>query len=216
MRHTYTKKEALRVMIATAKEYEKNLVGRNYLFLYRNQETHQIEYFETVFLARNFQHLTGVEFLDEQGNVRKNSVFFYRKCLSNTITEKEICFKKDGTTPLKLAVLPQVVHFLKFSKMTTFYNGARPKLALERLAGTTHYCLGFIREGNYYIPSSCLQEDIRNLGDKPSQVLAVMSKKANSSEKQYKEICYTAKGITLSNLRLPEALSQLIGWESQV
>ena len=167
---------------------------------------HQLEYFETVFLPRNFQHLSGLEFLDEQGNVRNNSVYFYRSCLSNTITEQQIRFKSDGTTPLKLAVLPQVVRFLEFSKMTVLYNGRRPKLALERLVGTTNYSVGFVQDGQYYVPSSCLQEDIRNLGDKPSQILAVLSKRADASEKQYKEVCYVAKGISLSNLKLPEEL----------
>ena len=206
MKRTYTKKEAIRIIIATAREYERKLVGKNFLFLYRNRGNNQLEYFETVFLPRNFQHLSGLEFLDEQGNVRNNSVYFYRSCLSNTITEQQIRFKSDGTTPLKLAVLPQVVRFLEFSKMTVLYNGRRPKLALERLVGTTNYSVGFVQDGQYYVPSSCLQEDIRNLGDKPSQILAVLSKRADASEKQYKEVCYVAKGISLSNLKLPEEL----------
>lgn len=33
MKHTYTKKEALRIMISTAKEYAKLLEGMNYLFI---------------------------------------------------------------------------------------------------------------------------------------------------------------------------------------
>lgn len=32
MKHTYTKKEALRIIIATAKEYAKMLEGLNYLY----------------------------------------------------------------------------------------------------------------------------------------------------------------------------------------
>lgn len=62
MKHTYTKKEALRIIIATAKEYAKMLEGLNYLFIYRNRVSNEIEYFEAVFLPRNYQHLTGVEF----------------------------------------------------------------------------------------------------------------------------------------------------------
>lgn len=62
MKHTYTKKEALRIIIATAKEYAKMLEGLNYLFIYRNRTSNEIEHFESVFLPRNYQHLTGVEF----------------------------------------------------------------------------------------------------------------------------------------------------------
>ena len=94
MKHTYTKKEALRIIIATAKEYAKMLGGLNYLFIYRNRVSNEIEYFEAVFLPRNYQHLTGVEFLDMEGNLQKNSVFFYHKCLDNTLTEDEFRFKR--------------------------------------------------------------------------------------------------------------------------
>ncbi len=173
MKHTYTKKEALRIIIATAKQYAEMLEGLNYLFVYRNRSNHKIEYFETVFLPRNYQHLTGIDFLDTKGHLQKNSVFFYKKCLDNTLTENEIRFKRDGTTALKLEALPKLVQFLRFSKMTTLYNGTRPRLAVDRVAGTINYCLGFINDGDYFVPSSCLLEDIRKLGDKPSQILAI-------------------------------------------
>ena len=62
MKHTYTKKDALRIIIAAAKEYAKMLDGMNYLFIYRNRYSNEIEYFETLFLPRNYQHLTGIEF----------------------------------------------------------------------------------------------------------------------------------------------------------
>lgn len=216
MKRTYTKKEALRIIIAAAKGYSKMLEGLNYLFIYCNRENNQIEYFEAVFLPRNFQHLTGVEHLDSEGNIQKNSVFFYQKCLNNTITEAEIRFRKDGTTPLKLEALPRLVQFLRFSKMTVLYNGIRPKLAVDRIAGTTNYCLGFVKDGDYFVPSSCLLEDIRKLGSKPSQILAIMSKKANQSETIYKEIRYVVKGIPLNKLKLSDKLSNLISLEKYI
>lgn len=216
MKHTYTKKEALRIIIAAAREYAKILEGLNYLFIYRDRGNNEIEYFEAVFLPRNFQHLTGIEFLDMAGNLQKNSVFFYHKCLDNTLTEDEIQFKKDGTTPLKLETLPNLVHFLRFSKMTALYNGIRPKLAVDRMAGTINYCLGFVRDGNYFVPNSCLMEDIRKWGDNPSQILAIMSKKANASEPIYEEIRYVAKGVSLNKLRLSDELNNLISLEKYV
>lgn len=216
MKHTYTKKEALRIIIATAKEYAKMLEGLNYLFIYRNRVSNEIEYFEAVFLPRNYQHLTGVEFLDMEGNLQKNSVFFYHKCLDNTLTEEEFRFKEDGTTPLKLEALPKLVQFLRFSKMTALYNGIRPKLAVDRVAGTINYCLGFIKDGDYFVPSSCLLEDIRKLGDNPSQILAIMSKKANQSEPIYKDIRYVAKGVPLNKLKMSDELNNLISLEKYI
>lgn len=216
MKHTYTKKEALRIIIAAAKDYADMLEGMNYLFIYRDRASGGIEFFETVFLPRNYQHLTGIEYLGPDGKPQKNSVFFYRKCLSNTITEDEICFRKDGTTPLKLEALPKLVRFLRFSKMTALYNGTRPKLAVERIAGTTNYCLGFVKDGDYYVPGSCLLEDIRKLGDRPSQILAVLSKKSDRSEPVYKTVRYTAKGIDLDRLKLTNSLNRLISLDDHV
>lgn len=216
MKHTYTKKEALRIIIATAKEYAKMLEGLNYLFIYRNRISNEIEHFQAVFLPRNYQHLTGVEFLDTEGNLQKNSVFFYHKCLDNTLTENVFRFKEDGTTPLKLEALPKLVQFLRFSKMTALYNGIRPKLAVDRVVGTINYCLGFIKDGDYFVPSSCLLEDVRKLGDNPSQILAIMSKKANLSENIYKKIRYVAKGVPLNKLKISDELNTLISLENYI
>lgn len=213
MKHTYTKKEALHIITATAKVYAKMLEGLNYLFIYRNRSDNKIEYFETVFLPRNYQHLTGVDFLDKEGNLQRNSVFFYQKCLDNMLTEAEIRFKEDGTTPLKLEALPKLVQFLRFSKMTVVYNGMRPKLTVDRIVGTVTYCLGFIKDGNYFVPSSCLLEDVRRMGDNPSQILAIFSKKAVRAERIYKEIRYVAKGVPLDKLTLTDDLNFLISLE---
>lgn len=213
MKHTYTKKETLHIITATAKVYAKMLEGLNYLFIYRNRSDNKIEYFETVFLPRNYQHLTGVDFLDKEGNLQRNSVFFYQKCLDNMLTEAEIRFKEDGTTPLKLEALPKLVQFLRFSKMTVVYNGMRPKLTVDRIVGTVTYCLGFIKDGNYYVPSSCLLEDVRRMGDNPSQILAIFSKKAVREERIYKEIRFVAKGVPLDKLTLTDDLNFLISLE---
>ena len=64
----------------------------------------------------------------------------------------------------------------------SIHSDIRPKLALDRIAGTANYCLGFEKDGRYFVPSSCLLEDVRNLGEHPSQILAIMSK--NTEEKK--------------------------------
>ena len=216
MQYTHTKKEVIYTITNAAKEYKKRLDGRNFLFIYRDRKSGEIEFFETLFLPRNYQHLTGVEFVDAEGKVRKDAVFFYRKCLAGQLRESEIRFKSDGTTPLKLEVLPKLIEFLRFSKMTAIYNGMRPKLAIDRVAGTINYCLGFTKEQDYYVPSSCLKEDVRRLGDNPAQILAIMSKKVNIKRKIYTEINYVAKGLPFNKLVLPQELSSLISLENYV
>lgn len=55
-------KDAIRIISRAAKDYDDKLNGYNYIFIYKNRQNNQIEYFESAFLPRNFQHLTGIEF----------------------------------------------------------------------------------------------------------------------------------------------------------
>ena len=98
--------------------------------------------------------------------------------------------------------------------MTTVYNGTRPKLTIDRAAGITNYCLGFVKDGNYFVPVSCLLEDIRTLGNCASQILAIMSKKAVKKKQIYKEIRYVAKGVSLNKLSVPSKLNTLMSLDN--
>lgn len=207
-------KNAMRVITSAAEKYHNSLEGYNYIFIFKNRSTNQIEYFESIFLSRNFQHLTGIEFIDKQGNLLHNPTQFYKKCVNRTLKESEIRFKPDGTTDLKLQALPFIVNFLKSSKMTAVYNSIRPKLSVDRLTGTTNFFLGFTKDNNYYVPSSCLLEDIRNLADSTHQILAIFSKPASQKFPIYKDIRYIAKGVKLNRLNFPDDLAALISLEN--
>ncbi|MCR5089280.1 MAG: hypothetical protein K6C08_07215 [Oscillospiraceae bacterium] len=204
----FTKREAVRIITSAAKDYQDILSGMNYLFIYRERSDNSVRFFETLFLPRNFQHLTGLELLDGDGMIDKKPLLFYERCLNRKLSEDDIAFRSDGTTRFKLEALPRIVNFISSSKMTGLYNDFRPLLAIDRLAGTTNFCLGFTQDGKYYAPSSCLLEDIRNLANKPSQVLAVMSKK--SDEPIYKDIRYIAKKLPFDKLKIPDDLDGII------
>lgn len=206
----YTKKEAIRIVSESANDYANNLVNKNFIIIYRNRTNSKLEYFETVFLPRNFQHLTGLEFVDDKGNVLKQAGNFYRKCLNHALSEKEIRYKDDGTTNMKLAALPKVVNFFKTSKMTTSLNTYQPLLQVDRLVGNISYCLGFTKDGKYYVPSSCLLKDIRDFSDSTSQIVAVLSKPSNKTANTYRELKYSAKGIDLNKLSIPTSLRDLM------
>ena len=204
----FTKREAIRIVTAASKDFQRVLEGMNYVFIYRDRSSNEVDYFESIFLPRNFQHLTGIEMVDENGLPDKRPLLFYERCLNSKLSEDGIRFRADGTTRFKLEALPRIVNFISSSKMTGLYNGVRPLLAVDRLTGTTNFCLGFTQDGKYYAPSSCLLEDIRDLSERPSQVLAVMSKKSDAP--MYKDIRYVAKGIPFDKLRLPEDIAGII------
>ena len=142
----------------------------------------------------------------------KNSSDFYRKCLSNNLSEDDFTFKEDGTTDLKLKALPQIVNFFQMSTMTTLYSNTLPRLYTERLAGNVTACVGFIVDDNngYYVPNTCLLQDIRTLGAPTNQILAILSKPASKEYSLYSTIEYQAKGISVDSIRSLKAFRSLI------
>ena len=53
-----------------AKQYEKNLLNKNFIIIYRDKLSNQIKDLEVFFGKENYQHLTGIELIDEDGNIR--------------------------------------------------------------------------------------------------------------------------------------------------
>ena len=93
----HTAKEAVKIIIATAKDYNRLLENKNFIFIYRNRLNNQIEYCETVVLPRHFQHLCGVDYINsDNGKVIHNSTDFYNRALNNELSHKEIKLREDG------------------------------------------------------------------------------------------------------------------------
>lgn len=212
--HSYTLEEARSIVMRCAKQYRDNLLDKTFIIIYRDRVDKVIKFLEIYFGAENYQHLTGVELLDKEGNVRQHvAEMFFDKCLNNRLAKSEIQFKKDGTTNLKLAALPIMMQIQKVTKIAGDYNGARPYLVADKLVGNVNFCLGLIQayEKGCYVPASTLLEDIKNLTNEPSQVLVIFSKE--KSEMLYKKIRHVAKGLNLSNIKLPKEITDMISLE---
>lgn len=187
------KSDAIHIITKCAKVYHNELENRNLLFLFG--KTTVPESFETIFTARNYLHLTGVA-------TNIHSVDFYKKCLNGRIDSEDFAFASDGTTALKLQVLPQLMRVYQTAKMIGNYDLSRITLHTEKLAGNVSACMGFIRNpecSNYYIPNTALKEDIRNISIHPAmRVIAILRKMRK--ELTYSEFCYTAKGVEIQSL----------------
>lgn len=118
-----TKEEARRKVLNCAKLYQKKLLNKKLLIIYRERSNNTIQYIEICFYERNYQHLTGIELIDEKGKkVTKQSVNFFRKCITGKLSLREIQFRKDGTTPLKLSALEVLMDVTKVTKIAGSYN----------------------------------------------------------------------------------------------
>lgn len=205
MKTDFSKAEAIKIVTLAAKEYKEKLEGKNLLFVYLNGN--HIESFETLFQGNNFQHLTGLEMLDSRGTKIKNPKFFYSKCIKGKLKESEIAFRKDGTTVLKLNAILSAVIYIDQAKMTGLFTETGLKLVVDRLVGTTSYCIGLKKKGQYYLPSSCLLEDIRKMAKPWSRIIAVFSKSAVCKEEKYSTLRYVAKDYSFDESILPAEIS---------
>lgn len=104
--------------------------------MYRDYDTKSLMYIEPVFLSRNFQHLTGINLLNEDGTIMNGcSEYFYEKCINKKLGNNEIGFKKDGTSQLKLEALPAITKFTSITKIIGDSNGKQPYLYIDKIVG---------------------------------------------------------------------------------
>ena len=178
--------------------------NKNLLFLFGSQQ--KTDFFESVFLPRHFLHLTGVEI--SEGKFFGSSDF-YNKSLKSQLSLNDFSLASNGTTEMKLSILPQLMKIYRSAKMVGDYSFTKSVLYTEKLVGNVTASLGFVRDDKYYIPNTALKEDIRDITIKPqSRILAILRKSVEQSH--YEEICYTAKGLVLQDISLPQILSDKV------
>ena len=208
----YTINEARSIAIKCAAMYDEKLNNKQFIIIYRDRETNLIRYIEMVFQAKNYQHLTGLLLVDEDGNTLDGrSEYFYRKCLDKKLSNNDIAFKRDGTTYLKLEALPIIISFTSISKITGDSNDRQPFLYVDKIVGGVNFCMGlrFDDRMSQYVPVSAMQRNIKELTDKPSQILAIMERSYGDAS-QYRRIRHVAKGTDLSRITLPNDIGSMI------
>lgn len=208
----YTKEKAISIVTSCAKAYQENLVDKSLLFVCSDKHSN-ISCIEFTFDSSNFLHLTGLKpkaFITESGEEHTlNSTEFYNKCLDRKLRTTEFDFATDGTTPLKLDVLPSLINKCLSAKMIGDYNSPNPKLYTEKLVGNISACMGFIQTNNTgrYVPNTVLKVDMRNYTRGTTKVIAVFRKSKN--ENIYSERTYISKNTDWSSIKCPEQFSYL-------
>ena len=119
------------------------------------------------------------------------------------LSPDDFSFAPDGTTQLKLEILPQLMVKNISAKMVGDFNGCNPKLYTEKLAGGVKACLGFVKTPySEYVPNTVLNIDIRTATRLPLQVIATYRRKRSDSV--YNELVYKAKKIDWDNITFPK------------
>lgn len=218
----YTKKEALSIVFSCAAQYKENLAERSLLFVSIDKHK-KVHCLETTFDASNFMHMTGFKAAkkvkkekpenDEREEKIEHVVIqplhFWELCLKQRLTEEDFEFAEDGTTHLKLSVLPGLVKCNLSAKMLGDYNMSQPKLYTEKIAGGVNACVGFVRTKGTgrYVPNTVLDGDIRKKVVRPDRIILTYRKRRG--EDQYEELVYKAKKVDWSKINLPEEYKYL-------
>lgn len=215
--HRYTKKEAISIVVSCAEAYRNELEGRSILLLCTDKHKNLIDV-EFTFAAENYLHLTGLKVKGRYPNTEGaeptegveelTAKDFYRRCLAHKLSANDFEMAEDGTTDMKLDVLPSLICKNLSASMVGDFNGQKPKLVTDKLAGGVKACIGFVKDGSgVFVPNTVLKEDIRFLINGALRVVAVLRKRTN--EQAYEEITYVAKKVDWERISPPEYLKAL-------
>lgn len=203
------KENAINIIAECAKLYKENLENKNLLFVFGADKTP--EFFEASFLPRNFLHLTGVKIFEERVG---GSVDFYERCLRRKLSPSDFSFADNGTTVMKLSILPQLMKIQTCAKMVGTYDFTKSMLFTEKVAGNIYACMGFVKENNYYIPNTALREDIRNISERPQKRILAIFKKDIPQKFYTLTPCYSAKKVNILCIVNSENLKQKFDFTS--
>ena len=185
-----TNKKALNIVHYCANEYKRNLAQKCLLFVTKRDNT---VFFEVVFLPQNFKHLTGIF-------SKLSGLDFYNLAVKNRLSPRDIALADDGTTDLKLDVLPQLVRIHTTARMVGAYDQSKSLLVTDKVAGTVTAAMGFIQTKGMYLPNTALKKDVREVTQFATRyrVVAIFSRHRHT--KMYVNLTYIAKGLVLEDL----------------
>ena len=177
------KDDVLKTIIKSANLYKKNLVNKNFLIVSKNRNE-PYNFWELKFEKKQFLHLVGVK-------TNLSSKHFYTKATTKKLSINDFEPRTDGTTELKIAVLPLLMEFKNSIRMIGNYSkDCSPRLITEVLAGNIQGALGFVHdEKSDLVPNTCLKCDTK-LRSSSARIVLMLSK--NLSDKEYSTIEYIA------------------------
>ena len=211
----YTKEEAISIVVQCAEKYHTELEGKTLLFICTDKHKRTVP-IEFSFYGNNYMHLTGLkpsrQTADASIGLFAND--FYQKCLEHKLSVNDFDFSEDGTTHLKLDVLPNVICKNLRASIVGDYNSSKPRLYTEKIVGSTHACMGFAfdRKTLEYVPNTVIQEDARDLTSNAVRVIAVYRKDAQAE--RYEELTYKAKKVDWELIKFPERYEYLMAQDT--
>ena len=180
----FSAKQAISVIVQTAKEYELKLNNRHFLVVYRRERDTR----DCIvgFRDMNYLHLTGVR-------TNLSATVFYAACLNGKLSVRDFSVDTGGKVQQKLQVLPYLPELLYHNCMIGDFINSGISIKADYFIGGTRTVLsvGF-REGRKSdIPVSLYNENIKVLTKPTCKVLGIFRKLYH--EDKFGECVYLAK-----------------------
>lgn len=202
---TYTKEQAIKVVTECAVKYHTHLMNRTLLFITmdKHKKTSSVE---VMFAKRHFLHLTGCK-VDKD---MISSERFFDMCIEKKLSTDDFEMAKDGTSDLKLDILPFLMTKNLSANSVGDYNGIGVELYTEKIAGSVKGCIGFQvdRLTQCLVPNTVLNKDIR-LCTKVPQDRIIATYRKSCEENKYSEIVYAAKKVEWDKVSFPAEYTYL-------
>ena len=190
-----SKADAIKIVVACAKKYSEELCNKDLMIVYVDKYK---KVYSTVlsFFSWNYLHLTGLQ----RGRNLLTAQQFYDSCLSHKLSPDDIEFSDDGTTELKLDVLPSIICKNLKATMLGTYNNCNPILMTEKIAGGVNACIGFVLNDGCgpYVPNTLLKGNIKDYTYETFRIIAIFRK--NITDNEFCEVTYLAKKVEWKKL----------------
>lgn len=201
MKKNISSREAVKIIVEAAKQYDKKLKDRHFYIIY--QKIGQIRTACVGFRDMNFLHLTGVK-------TRLSAQLFYSAAIFGKLSERDFSLDTKGKAQQKLSVLPYLHELFYHGCMIGDFINSGIYIKADYFVGDTKAVLsvGFRYGKKADIPVTLYNENVKILSRPVYRVLAVFVKRYD--ENIYNTCTYLSKGITLDTLKLPNEAQKLI------
>lgn len=195
----YTVDEALNIIIAAAKEYDKKLNNKHFMIVYKAGK--EVKIVEVGFREMNFLHLTGI-------TTKLSAPMFYSACISGKLSVKDISLDAKGKAQQKLMVLPYLSNLLYNNCMIGNFINSGIYIKADYFVGNTKAVLsvGFRLGKTVDFPVTLYNESVKTLARPVNKVLAIFTKEYNDS--LYGNCTYLSKNQAIEDL--PSEIKQRI------
>lgn len=201
MKKNLSNREALKVIVEAAKNYDKKLKDKHFLIVY--QEGSQMKTACVGFRDMNFLHLTGVK-------TNLSAQLFYSASISGKLSEKDFSLDTKGKAQQKLAVLPYLHELFYHNCMIGNFINSGICIKADYFVGDSKAVLsvGFRYGKKVDMPVTLYNENVKILSKPTFKVLAIFEK--NYNEEDYRICTYLSKGQDMRKLRLPDEIANIV------